>query len=96
MSFTFLARMKVFPNKESEFVAACEKMEKAVAENEPDALIYKFFRLREPNSFAVIESFKTEAADAAHQASAHFKAIAPGMIECINGGWTREFLDPLK
>jgi autoinducer 2-degrading protein len=96
MSYTFIARMKVHPHKIAQFVAACEKMERAVADHEPDALVYKFYRLREPNAFAVIESFRTEAADAAHQASAHFKEIAPGMIECIDGGWTREFLDPLK
>ena len=96
MAYTFIARMKVFPEKEDQFIDACERMEKAVAENEPDAVIYRFYRLREPNSFAVIESFKTEAGDEAHQASEHFKEIAPQMIECIDGGWTREFLDPLK
>ncbi|WP_425407889.1 putative quinol monooxygenase [Hyphococcus sp.] len=96
MAHTFVARMKVFPEKQAQFIDACERMEKAVKENEPDALIYQFFRLREPNAFAVIESFKTEAADEAHQQSAHFKEIAPSMIECIDGGWEREYLDPLK
>ncbi len=96
MAHTFIARMKIFPEKEAQFIAACEAMEKAVAEHEPEAIIYKFFRIREPNSFAVIESFASEKADIAHQESAHFKKIAPGMIECIDGGWTREFLDPLK
>ncbi len=96
MAYTFLARMKIHPHKEAQFIEACEKMERAVSEHEPDALVYKFYRLREPNSFAVIESFKSEAGDAAHQATAHFKEIAPAMIECIDGGWTREFLDPLK
>ncbi len=96
MTHTFIARMKIFPEKEAQYLEACERMEKAVAENEPGALIYKFYRLREPNSFAVIESFKDEAADEAHQASDHFKEIAPLMIECIDGGWSREYLDPLK
>ena len=96
MAHTFIARMKIHPEKEAQFIEACEKMQKAVAENEPDALIYQFFRLREPHSFAVIESFRTDAADEAHQASAHFKEIAPAMIECIDGGWEREYLDPLK
>lgn len=95
MAFTFIARMKIFPDKEAQFIDACERMEKAVAEHEPDALIYKFYRLREPHSFAVIESFRTEAGDQAHQETRHFKEIAPAMIECIDGGWQREFLDPL-
>lgn len=96
VTYTFIARMKVHPHKEQQFIAACEAMEKAVEEKEEGALLYKFFRLREPNAFAVIESFVDEASDAAHQQSAHFKDIAPGMIECIDGGWTREFLDPLR
>lgn len=96
MTHTFIAKMKVFADKEAQFIDACRRMEKAVAENEPDALIYRFYRLREPHHFAVIESFATEAADAAHQASDHFKEIAPAMIECIDGGWTREYLDPLE
>lgn len=96
MSHTFIARMKVFPDKETQFIEVCERMEKAVADNEPDTLIYKFYRLREPNAFAVIESFADEAGDETHQASEHFQAIVPAMMECIDGTYTREFLDPLK
>ncbi len=96
MTHTFIARFKIFPDKEEPFLAAADEMEKAVAENEPEALLYKFYRLREPNQFAVIESFASEAADEAHQQSDHFTAIAPRMIECIDGGWTREYLDPLR
>ena len=58
MAHTFIARMKVFPDKVEQFIDTCERMEKAVAEHEPNCLMYKFFRLREENSFAVIESFK--------------------------------------
>ncbi|MBI1392365.1 MAG: antibiotic biosynthesis monooxygenase [Alphaproteobacteria bacterium] len=96
MAHTFVARFKVHAAKETEFVAAAERLEAAVLANEPDALIYKFFRLREPHAFAVIESFATEAGDAAHQASDHFKELAPALIACIDGGWEREYLDPLK
>ncbi|MGF1544921.1 MAG: putative quinol monooxygenase [Parvularculaceae bacterium] len=88
--------MKVHPDKEDAFVELCERMEKAVAEHEPETLHYKFYRLREPHAFAVIESFKDEAADEAHQQAPHFKEIAPGMIDCLDGGYVREYLDPLK
>lgn len=96
MSHTFIARMKVYPHKISEFIDACRRMERAVAAGEPDTLYYKFYRLREPNAFAVIESFKSEAADKAHQETPHFKEIAPAMIACLDGGYTREYLDPLQ
>ena len=88
--------MKVFPEKEAQFIDTCERMEKAVAKYEPDTLLYKFYKLREPYAYAVIESFKTEGGDQAHQESVHFLEIVPDMIECLDGGYEREFLDPLK
>ena len=95
MAHTFLAKFKIFPDKEKEFLEAVAEMERAVAENEPDALLYKFYKLRAPNAYAALESFTDEAADEAHQNSAHFKEIAPKLIECIDGGWEREYLDPI-
>lgn len=95
VSYTFIARFKVHPDKESAFNDAASKLEAAVADKEPGAIYYKFYKLREPNAYAVFESFVDEAADAAHQQSDHFKAIAPALIECIDGGWEREYLDPL-
>jgi len=62
MAYTFIARMKVFPDKEAQFIDTCERMD----------------------------------GDQAHQDSAHFKEIVPDMIECLDGGYEREFLDPLK
>ena len=95
MAHTFLAKFKIHPEKKDAFLEAVAKMEKAVADNEPDALIYKFYKLREPNSYAALESFTNEAADEAHQNTAHFKEIAPALIECIDGGWEREYLDTI-
>ena len=92
MAYTFIARMKIHPDKETDFIAAAHRMEDAVKQNEPGALIYKFFRLEEDYHYAVIESFVDEAADQAHQQYDHFKEIAPVMIDCIDGGWTREYL----
>ena len=36
MALTFIARMKVFPEKIEQFIDSCERMEKAVSENEPN------------------------------------------------------------
>ena len=95
MAHTFIARMKVFPEKIEQFIDSCERMEKAVSENEPNGLMYKIYRLREENAFAVIESFKSEADDQAHQETNHFKEIVADMMPCLDGGYEREFLDPL-
>ena len=44
----------------------------------------------------LIESFVSEADDLAHQETEHFKEIAAAMIPCLDGGYEREYLDPLK
>ena len=96
MAFTFIARMKIFPEKKDQFIKACEKLEKAVEENEEGCLYYKFHKLREENTYAVIESFETEEMDEEHQQTQHFKDIVPDLLECLDGTYTREFLDLLR
>jgi len=92
---TFIARMTVKPDREEEFLARCRELERYVRENEPDTLAYEFFRLREPNRFAVLESFRDEAAEHRHMSSATLAQIAPQIAACIDGTWVREFFDPL-
>lgn len=96
MTLTFLARMKVHPDKEPEFIAHCRKLEQAVRDNEPDCLMYTFYRLEEPHHFAVLESFTDAAADEAHQQTEHFKAIAPALVACLDGPYVREYFYPLE
>ena len=96
MVYTFIARMKIKPDKRSAFIKACGELEKAVIENEEGCLYYKFYKLREDNSYAVIESFVNEAMDIAHQETDHFIAIVPKLLDCLDGTYTREFLDPLE
>ena len=95
MPLTFLARMKVYPHKEGEFIALCRRIEADVQAHEPNCLAYKFYRLREPNAFAVLESFTDEAAEEFHRTAPHSKAVIVDIIECLDGGYHREFLDDL-
>lgn len=92
---TFIARMTVKPECEDEFLACCRKLEQYVSENEPDTLAYEFYRLREPNRFAVLESFRDEAAENRHMSSAMLAELAPQIAACVEGTWVREFFDPL-
>ena len=92
---SFLSRMKVHADKEQTFIDCCNRMTAAVEANEPECLYFRFYKLREPLAYAVFESFASEEAEAAHQASAHFAEIAPGMIECLDGEYVREYLDPI-
>ena len=93
---TFLARMKVKEGKEGDFVRLAKALKEKVVELEPETVGYEFFKLRdEPRSYAVYESFTSEEAEEAHRNTPHFAAIAPDLIECIDGTYVREFLDPL-
>ncbi len=54
---TFIARMTVKPGREQEFLGHCAKLEEHVRAHEKGVLLYEFFKLREPNRYAVLESF---------------------------------------
>ena len=94
MSISFLARFRVKPEHEADFVALVAPME-ANAKHEPATLAYKFYRLTEPHWFAVFESFVDEAADEAHQANPANVEIIKKMVEYMDGGYTREYLFPI-
>jgi len=94
---TFLARMKVKAEKEAEFVRLARELTREVRANEPETLAYEFFKLREePLGYAVYEQFSSEEAEQAHLDTPHFHRIAPGLIECLDGTYVREYLDPLE
>ena len=93
---TFIARMKIKPGKEREFVRLAKALTEKVHAHEPDTLRYEFFKLKdEPLGYAVLEQFSSEAAEEAHRNTPHFHELAPPLIECLDGTYVREFLDPL-
>ncbi len=94
MTWTFLSRFKVKPERDADFAALIPRMEANAAE-EPGTLAYKFYRLAEPHWIAVFESFVDEAADQAHQANPKSAEILAKMIDYIDGTYTREYLLPL-
>jgi len=94
---TFLARMKIKQGKEADFVRLAHALTKEVRANEPETLAYEFFKLRDdPLGYAVYEQFLNEAAEEAHRNTPHFQKIAPDLVDCIDGTYVREFLDPLE
>lgn len=94
---TFLARMKVKPEKREDFLRLAQELTREVREKEPETIGYEFFKLRDqPLGYAVYEQFLTEEAEEAHLNTPHFKRIAPDLIECLDGTYVREYLDPLE
>jgi autoinducer 2-degrading protein len=87
--------MTVKEGRESDFVAICKQMTRIAHEKEKDLIYYEFFKLREPRRYAVLESFPNEEVEEAHMQSDWLAELAPGLVDCLDGTWVREYLDPL-
>jgi (4S)-4-hydroxy-5-phosphonooxypentane-2,3-dione isomerase len=83
---TFISRMTIKPGREQDYVRACRELTEKVRANEPEVVYYEFFKLREPRRYAVH----------AHMNSPWLAALAPAIIDCIDGTWEREYLDPFE
>jgi len=93
---TFISRMTIKPGREQDFVDACNELTAHVKAHEPDVIYYEFFKLREPRRYAVLESFPSEEVEHAHMNSAALTAIGPRIVDCLDGTWEREYLDPFQ
>lgn len=93
---TFIARMTVKPGREAEFVGYCKELERYVHANEQaDVLAYEFFKLREPNRYAILESFPDAHAEERHMSSAKLAEVGPRLAACLDGTWVREYFDTI-
>jgi quinol monooxygenase YgiN len=52
--------------------------------------------LREPRRYAVLESFPNEEMEHAHMNSPWLAAAGPRIVDCLDGTWEREYLDPFE
>jgi autoinducer 2-degrading protein len=93
---TFIARMTCKPEKRAEFIGLCRRLEEYVRANEPDTLSYEFFKLRDENRYAVLESFRDEAAEHQHMNSKLLAETGPKISACLIGTWEREYFDGLE
>ncbi|WP_347718011.1 antibiotic biosynthesis monooxygenase family protein [Sphingomonas sp.] len=91
MAYSFLSRFRIKSDRQGDFVALARQME-GLVDREPGTLAFKFFRLDEPNMFAVYESFVDEAADKAHMETDHGKPLIEQMVGCMDGSYHREML----
>lgn len=95
MAYSFLSRFRIKAEREAEFIQLARQME-GLVDREPGTLAFKFFRLGEPQMFAVYESFVDEAADKAHMETTHGKPLIEQMVGCMDGSYHRELLFDLE
>jgi quinol monooxygenase YgiN len=85
--------MTVKAGREADYERLVTKLTGIVLDTEPGVIYFEFFKLREPRRYAVLESFKTEEAEHQHLETPHFKELAPGILDCLEGTYVREYLD---
>jgi len=83
---TVTAEFRINEGKETEALAAIEKLVAGVSENEPGALTYSWHRdVKDPLQLLVYEVYADQEATKVHTASAHFaefqKAFARGLFD---------------
>jgi quinol monooxygenase YgiN len=90
--------MTVKAGREADYVRLCTALAEQVRRHESrdSTLIYEFFKLREPRRYCVIESFSDEAAEHAHMNSPWLGEFGPGILDCLEGEYVREYLDPFQ
>lgn len=93
---TFLSRMTVKAGREQDFVDACNELATHVRAKEKDLIYYEFFKLRDGRGYAVLESFPNEEVEHAHMNSPWMAQVAPKIMDCLDGPFVREYLDPFR
>jgi len=86
MAIGVIARLKIQPGKNAEFVAVFKEMEAAVKANEPGNNFYSLHQsATDENEYIVLEQYVDQAAMDAHGQSEHFKTIGAKMGPFMGG-----------
>ena len=90
-----IARLKVRPGKDAEFVAAFVALAAKVKTDEPGNLLYQLTKSRsDPSEYVVMELYRDQAAVDAHPKTAHFAEGWPAVGACLQEGPPHfEFVD---
>ena len=93
---TFVARMTAKAEKEADFIRLMKQLTEQTLANEAGCKAYQFFRIvGEQRGFAVLEAYDDDAAEEAHRNADHFNELVPAILECLEGTYAREDLEPL-
>ncbi len=87
--------MTVKAGHERDFERLAQQLAGIIRDREPGVLQYEFFRLREPRTYALLQSFESREAEQAHLNGALLAEHGPGLLEFLVGDYNREFLYPL-
>jgi quinol monooxygenase YgiN len=90
---TVIVRMTVKADCVDAFAAILRDVSSNVPIHEPDCLIYSTWRTDQPNVFVMVESYRSEAGRALH--NARYAELFPKFIALLDGPPTTEVLGDL-
>jgi (4S)-4-hydroxy-5-phosphonooxypentane-2,3-dione isomerase len=91
MSFSYIARLRIRPEKEEDFSAAIADMVEA-ASADPGTRDYKVFTSEDRFSYVFYESYVDAEADERHRTGEITGPIIARMLECVDeSGFSQEF-----
>jgi quinol monooxygenase YgiN len=83
---TYITHTRVSPGDAAAFAAVLEEMTAGVRETEPGVVYYGWsVNTEDPNTFAVVEVYRDEAAIAVHRETDHFK-VATARSAALSDG----------
>lgn len=81
---SFIATLRVKPEKRDEFIALQTELKALVHEHEPDAYVYEVMQADDdPDLFYCIATFKDEAAFDHHMHIDFHDRLVPPILECL-------------
>ena len=81
---TFIARLKVKPEKREEFIACQTELKRLVHAEEPDAWVYEVLQSDDdPDLFFCVATFKDEAAFDHHMHIDFHERLVPPIVACL-------------
>lgn len=81
---SFVAQLRVKPDKREELIALQVELKGLVFEREADALVYELFQSDEdPDLFLVVATFRDDAAFDTHMAIDFHDRLVPPIIDCL-------------
>lgn len=89
---SFVATLRVKPEKRDELIALQVELKGLVFEREPDARVYELFQSdADPNVFLVVATFEDDAAFEAHMSIDFHDRLVPPILDCLAEEMTLDF-----
>ena len=80
-----VAKIPVKEGANADFEAVAKKLCAAVAENEPDCVLYEIHKTEDPQMYLFVERYKDMAAIENHRKSDHFRSLGREMGAHMDG-----------